>query len=109
FNDFEVGRRHNLPRINILDRFAAINENAPAAYRGLDRFAARKRVVADLEALGLIEKVEDHVHKVPHGDRGNVPLEPSPPHQSYVDAKTLAAPAIEAGEEGRTRFGPEHW
>ncbi len=109
FNDFEVGRRHNLPRINILDRFAAINENAPAAYRGLDRFAARKRIVADLEAQGLIEKVEDHVHKVPHGDRGNVPLEPWLTDQWYVDAKTLAEPAIKAVEEGRTRFVPEQW
>jgi valyl-tRNA synthetase len=109
FNDFEVGRRHNLARINIFDRFASINENAPAAYRGLDRFEARKRVVADLEAQGLIEKVEDHTHKVPHGDRGNVPLEPWLTDQWYVDAKTLAAPAIKAVEEGRTRFVPEQW
>jgi valyl-tRNA synthetase len=109
FNDFEVGRRHNLPRINIFDRFASINENAPEAYRGLDRFEARKRVVADLEAQGLIEKVEDHTHKVPHGDRGNVPLEPWLTDQWYVDAKTLAAPAIKAVEEGRTRFVPEQW
>jgi len=109
FNDFEVGRRHDLPRVNIFDRFAAVNENAPAAYRGLDRFAARKRIVADLEAQGLIEKVEDHVHKVPHGDRGNVPLEPWLTDQWYVDAKTLAAPAIKAVEEGRTRFVPEQW
>jgi valyl-tRNA synthetase len=109
FNDFEVGRRHDLPRINIFDRFAGINENAPEAYRGLDRFEARKRVVADLEAQGLIEKVEDHTHKVPHGDRGNVPLEPWLTDQWYVDAKTLAAPAIKAVEEGRTRFVPEQW
>ena len=109
FNDFEVGRRHDLPRINIFDRFASINENAPAAYRGLDRFEARKRVVADLEAQGLIEKVEDHLHKVPHGDRGGVPLEPWLTDQWYVDAKTLAAPAIKAVEEDRTRFVPEQW
>ncbi len=109
FNDFEVGRRHDLPRINIFDRFASINDNAPEAYRGLDRFEARKRVVADLEAQGLIEKVEDHTHKVPHGDRGNVPLEPWLTDQWYVDAKTLAGPAIKAVEEGRTRFVPEQW
>jgi valyl-tRNA synthetase len=109
FNDFEVGRRHNLPRINIFDRFASINDNAPEAYRGLDRFEARKRVIADLEAQGLIERVEDHVHKVPHGDRGNVPLEPWLTDQWYVDAKTLAEPAIKAVEEGRTRFVPEQW
>src|SRR5262249_28344215 len=109
FNDFEVGRRHNLPRVNIFDRFASINENAPEAYRGLDRFDARKRVVADLEAQGLIEKVEDHVHKVPHGDRGNVPLEPWLTDQWYADAKRLAEPAIKAVEEGCTRFVPEQW
>jgi len=109
FNDFEVGRRHDLPRINILDASARLNDSVPAAYRGLDRFEARKRVVADLEALGLLEKVEDHTHKVPHGDRGNVPLEPWLTDQWYVDAKTLAEPAIRAVEEGRTRFVPEAW
>jgi len=109
FNDFEVGRRHDLPRINIFDKSAHINESAPEAYRGLDRFEARKRVVADLEALGLIEKIEPHTHKVPHGDRGNVPLEPWLTDQWYVDAATLAAPAIRAVEQGDTRFVPEQW
>jgi valyl-tRNA synthetase len=109
FNDFEVGRRHNLPRINIFDRSANLNDSAPAAYRGLSREEARKRVVADLEAQGLIEKIEPHIHKVPHGDRGNVPIEPWLTDQWYVDAKTLAAPAIKAVEEGRTRFVPELW
>jgi valyl-tRNA synthetase len=109
FNDFEVGRRHNLPRINIFDKSACLNENAPEAYRGLDRFEARKRIVADLEALGLVEKVEAHTHKVPHGDRGNVPLEPWLTDQWYVDAATLAAPAIRAVEQGDTKFVPEQW
>ena len=109
FNDFEVGRRHKLPRINILDASARLNDNVPPIYRGLDRDAARKRVVADLEAQGLVEKVEPHTHKVPHGDRGNVPIEPWLTDQWYVDAKTLAAPAIKAVEEGRTRFVPELW
>jgi valyl-tRNA synthetase len=109
FNDFEVGRRHDLPRINIFDKSAYLNENAPSPYRGLDRDAARKRVVADLEAQGLIEKIEPHTHKVPHGDRGNVPIEPWLTDQWYVDAKTLAEPAIKAVEEGRTRFVPELW
>ncbi len=109
FNDFEVGRRHNLPRINIFDKSASVNENAPEAYRGLDRFEARKRIVADLEALGLVEKVEAHTHKVPHGDRGNVPLEPWLTDQWYVDAATLAAPAIRAVEQGDTKFVPEQW
>jgi valyl-tRNA synthetase len=109
FNDFEVGRRHDLPRINIFDKSACLNDNVPPAYRGLDRDAARQRVVADLEAAGLIEKVEPHTHKVPHGDRSNVPIEPWLTDQWYVDAKTLAAPAIKAVEEGRTRFVPESW
>jgi valyl-tRNA synthetase len=109
FNDFEVGRRHDLPRINIFDKSAHLNENAPEAYRGLERAEARKRVVADLEAQGLIEKIEPHTHKVPHGDRGNVPLEPWLTDQWYVDAATLAAPAIRAVEQGDTKFVPEQW
>jgi valyl-tRNA synthetase len=109
FNDFEVGRRHNLDRINILDRNAALNQEVPAPYRGLDRYEGRKRVVADLEALGLIEKVDAIRHMVPYGDRSGVPLEPWMTDQWYVDAATLAKPAIEAVERGRTRFVPENW
>ena len=109
FNDFDVGRRHDLEMINIFDRRARINDNAPEAYRGMDRFEARKKVVADIEALGLLEKVEEHVHTVPYGDRGGVPIEPYLTDQWYVDAKTLAKPAIEAVEQGRTKFVPEHW
>ena len=109
FNDFEVGKRQGLEQINVLDSNACINENAPEAYRGLDRFEARKRVVADLEALDLIEKIEDHTHTVPHGDRSGVPIEPWLTDQWYVDAETLAKPAIEAVEQGRTRFVPERW
>ena len=109
FNDFEVGRRHDLEVVNILDEKARINDNAPEAYRGLDRFEARKRVVADIEALGLLERVEDHVHMVPYGDRGGVPIEPYLTDQWYVDAATLAKPAIEAVEQGRTKFFPENW
>ena len=109
FNDFEVGKRHDLPMINIFDESAHINENVPAAYRGLDRFEARKRVVADIEAAGLLEKIEDHLHTVPYGDRGGVPIEPWLTDQWYVDAAELAKPAIAAVEEGRTRFVPEHW
>ncbi len=109
FNDFEVGRRQNLEVINILDRQARINENAPAKYQGMDRFEARKVVVADLEELGLVEKIEDHVHMVPYGDRGGVPIEPYLTDQWYVDAETLARPAIEAVESGRTKFVPENW
>jgi len=109
FNDFEVGRRHDLEVINIFDAEAHLNDNVPQKYRGLDRFEARKRVVADLEAEGLIEKIEDHVHMVPYGDRGGVPVEPWLTDQWFADAATLAKPAIEAVEEGRTRFVPENW
>jgi valyl-tRNA synthetase len=109
FNDFEVGRRHKLDLVNIFDRDARVNEDAPTAYRGLDRYEARKRIVADLEALGLVEKVEDHVHMVPHGDRSGVAIEPWLTDQWYCDAKTLAEPAIAAVEQGRTRFVPEQW
>ncbi|MBM3600122.1 MAG: valine--tRNA ligase [Alphaproteobacteria bacterium] len=109
FNDFEVGRRHKLEMVNIFDGDAKVNENAPAAYRGLDRYEARKRIVADLEAQGLIEKVDDHIHMVPHGDRSGVAIEPWLTDQWYCDAKTLAGPAIKAVEEGRTRFVPEQW
>ncbi len=109
FNDFEVGRRHNLETINILDRRGFINENAPEKYQGMDRFAARKVVVDDMEALGLLEKVAPHVHMVPYGDRGGVPIEPYLTEQWYVDAETLARPAIEAVETGRTKFVPENW
>jgi valyl-tRNA synthetase len=109
FNDFEVGRRHDLEMVNIFDAKAQLNENAPEAYRGLDRFEARKRVVAEMEAQGLVEKIEDHTHMVPYGDRGGVPIEPWLTDQWYVDAATLAKPAIEAVEQGRTRFVPETW
>jgi len=109
FNDFEVGRRHNLPMINILDAEARINENAPEAYRGLDRFEARKRVIADLEAQGLLEKIEPHTHMVPHGDRSGVPIEPWLTDQWYVNAAELAKEAIKAVEDGRTKFVPKNW
>ena len=109
FNDFEVGRRQNLEMVNIFDRDAVLNDNVPEAYRGLNRYAARERVVADLEAAGLLEKVEEHLHKVPHGDRSNAAVEPWLTDQWYADAATLAKPAIEAVEDGRTRFEPKHW
>ena len=109
FNDFEVGRRHGLAMINIFDATAHLNDQVPEPYRGLDRFEARKRVVADLEALGLVEKVEKHSHKVPHGDRGGVPIEPWLTEQWYADAKTLAEPSIRAVEDGRMVFHPKQW
>jgi len=109
FNDFEIGRRHGLPLINILDGGARLNDAVPEAFRGLDRFEARKRVVAALEAEGLVEKIEPHVLVVPHGDRSGAVLEPWLTDQWYVDAKTLAAPAIAAVESGRTVFVPKLW
>ncbi len=109
FNDFEVGRRHDLEVINILDQDAKLNDNVPEPYRGLDRYVAREKVVADLEALGLVERIDDHVLMVPYGDRSGEVIEPWLTDQWFVDAKTLAAPAIKAVEEGRTKFVPENW
>ena len=109
FNDFEVGRRHDLEMINIFDEAAQVNDNAPEPYRGLDRFAARDKVVADIDAAGLLAKVEDHVHMVPYGDRGGVPVEPYLTDQWFANAEVLAKPAIEAVESGRTKFFPENW
>ena len=109
FNDFEVGRRHKLDMINILDEHAALNDNVPSVYRGLDRFDARKRIIADLDALGLLDKIEDHTHMVPYGDRSDVVIEPWLTDQWYVDAETLAKPAIEAVETGKTKFVPTNW
>lgn len=109
FNDYDVGRRHDLPMINIFDDDAAIGSEAPAAYRGLDRFEARKQVVADLDALGLLEKVEAHTLKVPRGDRSGVVIEPYLTDQWYVDAKKLAGPAIAAVENGDIQFVPKQW
>ena len=109
FNDFEVGRRHGLAVLNILDRDARLTDAVPAAYRGLDRFAARDKVVADLSAAGLLDKVEDHVLMVPHHDRSGVVIEPWLTDQWYCDARVLAAPALTAVEGGRTQFVPRQW
>ena len=109
FNDFEVGKRHNLEMINIMDARAHLNDEVPEKYRGMERFAARKAVVADMEEAGLLEKIEPHRHMVPHGDRGGVPLEPWLTDQWYADAATLAKPAIEAVETGKTVFVPKNW
>ncbi len=109
FNDYDVGLRHNLAQINIFTPDAKLNENAPANYRGLDRFDARKKIVADLEAAGLIEKTEPHKLKVPRGDRTNAVIEPYLTDQWYVKIAPLAEPALKAVEDGRTRFVPENW
>jgi len=109
FNDFEVGKRHGLEQINVLDDRARINDNAPQVYRSLDRFEARRRIVADLAALGLLEKIEPTTHTVPHGDRSNVVIEPWLTDQWYVNAAELAKPAIAAIERGKTDFVPKNW
>ena len=109
FNDYEMGQRHGLEVINILTDDAALNENVPEPYRGLDRFDGRKQVVADLDALGLLDKIEDHTLKVPRGDRSGVVIEPYLTNQWYVDAKTLAKPAIDAVEKGDIEFVPKQW
>ena len=110
FNDFEVGRRDKLPLINILTREAQLNDEVPAAYRGLDRFEARKRVVADLESEGLLEKTDDIVHAVPHDEKTKtVVLEPYLTEQWYMNVTPLAEKAIAAVEKGRTRIVPDQW
>jgi valyl-tRNA synthetase len=109
FNDFEVGRRHGLALLNIFDENARLNEVVPAPYRGLDRFAAREKVVEDLAAAGLLEKVEDHTLMLPVHDRSGVVIEPWLTDQWYCDARVLAAPALAAVEDGRTRFVPRQW
>ncbi|MFT4824886.1 MAG: valyl-tRNA synthetase [Halioglobus sp.] len=109
FNDYEVGKRHDLPLINILDDNAAMGADAPENYRGIDRFEARSRIVADMDALGLLDKVDDHTLKVPRGDRSGVVIEPYLTDQWYVDAKSLAQPAISAVEDGDIQFVPKQW
>jgi valyl-tRNA synthetase len=109
FNDFEVGRRHALASVSIFDRDARLNDAVPGKYRGLERFEARKRIVADLEAEGLIEKIEDQVLMVPHHDRSGEIIEPFLTDQWFCNAAALARPAIEAVERGRTQFVPRQW
>ena len=109
FNDYEIGKQHGLPEYNILDDDAAINDSAPEAYRGLDRFNARKKIVADLEKLGLLDRVEDYQQTLPRGDRSGAVIEPYLTDQWYIDIAPLAKPAIEAVENGDIRFIPENW
>lgn len=109
FNDYEMGQRHNLPLINILDDDANIHPDAPEAYRGLERFAARKQIVADLDALGLLDKIDDHVLKVPRGDRSGVVIEPYLTNQWYVRTQPLAEEAIAKVEDGSIQFVPNQY
>ena len=110
FNDFEVGQRHNLAVLNILNKDGTLNDSVPAPYRGLSREAARKKIVADLEALALLDKVEPITHAVPHDEKTKtVVLEPFLTEQWYLDVAPLAAKAIAAVENGETRFHPANW
>lgn len=109
FNDYEVGKRTGLELINIFDAKAVVNENAPKAYRGLDRFDARKKVTADLVAGGYVVKIEPVAQAVPRAQRGNAVIEPWLTDQWYVDAATLAKPALKAVRDGKTRFLPEKY
>lgn len=109
FNDYDMGKRHNLPMINILTKEAKINGNAPEQLQGLDRFDARKKVVELFESLGLLVEIKPHKLKVPRGDRSGVVIEPFLTDQWYVAIKSLAEPAIKAVEDGEIRFVPENW
>lgn len=109
FNDYEMGQRHALPMINILDDDANLNNSVPEKYRGMERFAARKQIVEDLDALGLMEKVDDHTLKVPRGDRSGVVIEPYLTNQWYVKTAPLAEQAIKAVEDGDIQFVPKQY
>ena len=109
FNDNQVGARHRLPLVNVFTAHAAINENAPEAYRGLDRFEARKRIVADLDKLGLLDGVEPHQLTVPRGDRSEAVIEPWLTDQWFVKIAPLAAPAVAAVENGDIEFVPKQY
>ncbi|HIF89707.1 MAG TPA: valine--tRNA ligase [Candidatus Thioglobus sp.] len=109
FNDYEMGQRHNLEVINILTDEAKINDDAPTAYQGLDRFVARKQIVKDLEALDLLEKIEPHTLMTPRGDRTNTVIEPYMTDQWFVKIQPLADPAIEAVKNGDIHFVPSNW
>ncbi|MBF0143184.1 MAG: valine--tRNA ligase [Magnetococcales bacterium] len=109
FNDYEVGKRHDLPLINILTPDAHLNETVPEAFRGLERYEARKAVVAALEAQGLLVKVEAHRHMIPRGDRSKAVVEPLLTDQWFVRTEPLAVEAIRAVEDGRVRFVPQNW
>ncbi len=109
FNDYEIGKRHDLAMYNILTDDAALNDEVPEKYRGMDRFDARKAIVTEFEKLGLLDQIEDYVVKIPRGDRSHTVVEPYLTDQWYVKIEPLAKPAIEAVESGAIRFVPENW
>ena len=115
FNDYAVGQRHTMEVINLMNPDATLNDNVPAAYRGLDRWVAREKIVADLDAAGLLEKVEPHTLKRPYGDRSGVVIEPYLTDQWFVDLSSdkgmakLTQPALDAVRDGRIKFVPDNW
>ncbi len=109
FNDYGVGQRHHLPVINIFTTDARLNDNAPERYRGMDRYEARKQIVADLEERGLLESVQSHKSMIPRGDRSGAVIEPFLTDQWYVRTAPLAGPAIAAVKTGKIRFVPDTW
>ena len=109
FNDFEVGKRHQLEFINIFDQFAKINENAPSKYHGLDRFEARQLILEELQGLGLLIKEEKQDMVVPYGDRSGVVIEPWLTDQWFCNAKKLSIDPIKSVKDGKTNFVPKNW
>jgi valyl-tRNA synthetase len=109
FNDYEIGKRHNLAQINIFTPQAKLNDNAPARFVGLDRYDARQRILAELTQAGLVARIDKHRYVVPRGDRSGAVLEPYLTDQWYVKVEPLAREAVAAVRDGRTRFVPENW
>jgi valyl-tRNA synthetase len=108
-NDYEIGLRHDLQFINTMNIDATMNDSVPETYRGMDRYVCRKAIVKDLDELGLLEKIEDHVHKVGYSERAQVPIEPRLSEQWFVRMEPLAKPALEAVNSGKIKFNPERW
>ena len=109
FNDFEIGKRHNLELLNILNEDGSLNENCPKEFQGLDRFEARKKVVHLLKEKGFIEKIEDYKTTIPYGDRSNTVVEPFLTHQWFCNAEELAKQAMKVVKDGDTKFFPSNW
>ncbi|MBU1099219.1 MAG: valine--tRNA ligase [Bacteroidetes bacterium] len=108
-NDYDMGQRHNLEMINIFNEDASTNDNVPEDLRGLDRYEVRKKVIEKLEALGLMEKIEEYTNKVGYSQRGDVPIEPYLSEQWFMKMEELASTALEVVKDGRIKFHPEHW
>ena len=108
-NDFEIGKRHDLEFINVMNDDASINENAPSKYIGQDRFDVRKQIIHDIDQVGLLEKTEDHINKVGFSERGNVPIEFYMSNQWFMNMSDLVKPAIDSVKSGEIKFHPNHW